>query len=190
MSNVASRTYKKERVLQLWSSFHTPKSLPKKIASGTGKQHGLASSRTSFSDLRWSELQCQTSRPEPVKKTGFCSFGAHFAPCVGFEMHIDLSPKSLPKKAASGTGKQHGLASSRTSFSDLRWGELQCQTSRPEPIKRRGFCSFGAHFTPPKAFPKRLPPERGNSMAWRAQGHRFRTCVGVSCSVKRRVQNL
>ena len=24
-----------------------------------------------------------------------------------------------------------------------------------------------------KAFPKRLPPEQGNSMAWRAQGHRF-----------------
>ena len=126
-------------------------------------------------------LQCQTSRPEPIKKRCFCSFGAHFAPRIGFEMHPDFRPKSVPKKATSGTGKQHGLASSRTPFFDLRWGDLQCQTSRPEPIKKRCFCSFGAHFAPrigfemhPKAFPKRQPPERGNSMAWRAQGHRLR----------------
>ena len=82
--------------------------------------------------------------------------------------------------------------------------------------KKRGFCSCGAQFAPPiafelhrwhlpwrlgvgtgktttsdpKAFPKRPPPEQGNSMAWRAQGHRFSTCVGVIFNVKRRVQNL
>ena len=82
--------------------------------------------------------------------------------------------------------------------------------------KKRRFCSCGAQFAPrfglemhrlhlrlrlglttgktttsdPKAFPKRLPPEQGNSMAWRAQGHRFSTCVGVIFNVKRRVQNL
>ena len=37
----------------------------------------------------------------------------------------------------------------------------------------------------PEAFPKRLAPEQGNSMAWRAQGHRFSTSVGVIFSVKR-----
>ena len=42
----------------------------------------------------------------------------------------------------------------------------------------------------PKAFPKRLAPEQGNSMAWRAQGHRFSTCVGMIFNVKRCVQNL
>ena len=125
-----------------------PKSVPKKAGSGTGKQHGLASSRTPFFDLRWGDLQCQTSRPEPIKKRCFCSFGAHFAPRIGFEMHLDFRPKSVPKKAGSGMGKQHGLASSRTPFFDLRWGDLQCQTSRPEPIKKRCFCSFGAHFAP------------------------------------------
>ena len=82
--------------------------------------------------------------------------------------------------------------------------------------KKRGFCSCGAQFAPPiafemhrwhlplrlgvttgktttsdpKAFPKRLAPGRGNSMAWRAQGHRFSTCVGMIFSVKRCVQNL
>ena len=42
----------------------------------------------------------------------------------------------------------------------------------------------------PKAFPKTLASKQRNSMAWRAQGHRFLTCVGVIFSVKRRVQNL
>ena len=146
-----------------------PKSVPKKAGSGTGKQHGLASSRTPFFDLRWGDLQCQTSRPEPIKKRCFCSFGAHFAPRIGFEMHLDFRPKSVPKKAGSGTGKQHGLASSRTPFFDLRWGDLQCQTSRPEPIKKRCFCSFGAHFAPRIGFemhpdfgPKSVPKKAGS----------------------------
>ena len=41
-----------------------------------------------------------------------------------------------------------------------------------------------------KDFPTTLPSGQGNSMAWRAQGHRFSTCVGVIFNVKRRVQNL
>ena len=41
--------------------------------------------------------------------------------------------------AASKTAKQHGLASSRSSFFDLYWGDLQCQTLRPEPLKKRRF---------------------------------------------------
>ena len=141
------------------------------------------------------------------------------APSVAFGRHDgqnhDFWPKGLPKKARPGTGKQHGLASSRTPFFDLRWNDLQCQTLRPEPIKKRilqlwgsictSNCLRNAPLAPsvrlgvttgktttsdPKAFPKRLAPERGNSMAWRAQGHRFSTCVGMIFNVKRCVQNL
>ena len=114
----------------------------------TGKQHGLASSRTPFFDLRWSDLQCQTSRPEPIKKRGFCSCGAQFAPPIAFEMH-----------------RWH---------LQLRLGVTMGKTTTSDP----------------KAFPKRLAPEQGNSMAWRAQGHRFSTSVGMSFNVKRCVQNL
>ena len=285
-----------------------PKSLPKKARPGTGKQHGLASSRTPFFDLRWNDLQCQTLRPEPIKKNDFAAVGLNLhlqlpsKGTVGTFRHDgqnhDFWPKSLPKKARPGTGKQHGLASSRTPVFNLRRNDLQCQTLRPEPIKKedytalgrnlhlqlpskctvgtfrcvwasrrakprlltqkpsqkgsprngetawpgepkdtvfrpalewssmsnvasrtykkRGLYSFGAQFAPPiafemhrwhlplrlgvttgktttsdpKAFPKRLAPERGNRMAWRAQGHRFSTCVGMIFNVKRCVQNL
>ena len=51
----------------------------------TGKQHGLASSRTPFFDLRWSDLQCQTSRPEPIKKEDFAA--------VGLNLHLQLPSK-------------------------------------------------------------------------------------------------
>ena len=96
----------------------------------------------------------------------------------------------------------------------LGWSSLSNVASKT--YKKRRFCSFGAHCAPrfglemhrlhlrlllgittgktatsdPKAFPKRLPPEQGKSMAWRAQWHRFSSCVGVSFNVKRRVQNL
>ena len=144
----------------------------KKVGSGTGKQHGLASSRTTFFDLRIRDLQCQTSRPEHIKKRWFYSFGFHFAPRIGFEMHLNFWPKTLPKKAGPGTGKQHGLASSRTPFFDLRIRDLQCQTSRPEHIKKRWFYSFGFHFAPrigfemhlnfwPKTLPKKAGPGTG-----------------------------
>ena len=108
---------------------------------------------------------------------------------------------------------QQGLRSGAGSGS--LWGDLHCQTLRLKPIKKGGFAALGliAHLdlawrcrlhlrlrlgittgktatSDPKAFPKRLPPEQGNSMAWRAQWHRFSTCVGVIFSVKRCVQNL
>ena len=128
------------------------------------------------------------------KKEDFAVLGLKFAPSVAFGRHD-----------RQGTGKQHGLASSRTPFFDLRWGDLQCQTLRPEPIKKRILQFWGSSLHlqlrlgvttgktatyDPKAFPKRLAPERGSSMAWRAQGHRFSTCVGVIFNVKRCVQNL
>ena len=154
-----------------------PKSLPEKAASGTGKQHGLASSMTPFFDLRWSDLQCQTSRPEPIKKDDFLQLWGSIctsnwlrttplAPSVAFGRHDgqnhDFWPKSLPKKAASGTGKQHGLASSRTPFFDLCWGDLQCQTLRPEPIKngdlasRSTVCTFNCVWASRPAKTRRL----------------------------------
>ena len=230
-------------------------------------------------DLRWGDLQCQTLRPEPIKREDLaarctvCTFSCVWASRLAKPRLLTQKPSP---KAGSGTRKQHGLASSRTSFFDLRWGDLQCQTLRPEPIKREDLtsrctvCTFSCVwatrpakprlltlkpspkgwlpngktawpgelkdtvFRPalggssmsniasrafkkrgfgfemhrlhlqlrlgvttgktttsdPKAFPKRLAPERGNSMAWRAQGHRFSTCVGVIFNVKRCVQNL
>ena len=89
------------------------------------------------------DLQCQTSRPEPIKNRGFCSLGAYFAPRIDFEMHLEFWPKRLPKNAPFETGKQHGLASSRTPFFDLRMRDLQCQTSRPEPLKKEDFAAVG-----------------------------------------------
>ena len=113
---------------------------------------------TPFFDLCWGDLQCQTLRPEPIKKTRLPKTQpskqrnsmawrtqearfltcAHCAPRFGLEMH----PLHLRLRLGITTGK--------TTTSD------------------------------PKAFPKRLPPEQGNSMAWRTQGHRFSTCVGWS----------
>ena len=42
--------------------------------------------------------------------------------------------------------KQHGLASSRSPVFDLAWGDLQCQTLRPEPIKTRQFLPLRGSF--------------------------------------------
>ena len=335
MHNVASRTYKKRRFCSCGAQFappiafemhrwhlplrlgvttgktttSDPKAFPKRLAPEQGNSMAWRAQGHRFFDLRWNHLQCQTLRPEPIKKEDFAAVGhlqclrnAPLAPSVAFGRHDgqnhDFWPKSLPKKAGPGTGKQHGLASSRTPFFDLRWNHLQCQTLRPEPIKKedfaavglnlhlqlpskctvgtfrcvwasrrakprlltqkpsqkgsprnretawpgelkdtvfrpalewssmsnvasrtykkRRFCSCGAQFAPPiafemhrwhlplrlgvttgktptsdpKAFPKRLAPEQGNSMAWRAQGHRFSTCVGIIFNVKRCVQNL
>ena len=134
-----------------------PKSLPKKARPGTGKQHGLASSRTPFFDLRWNDLQCQTLRPEPLKKEDYTALGLNLrfqlpSKCtvIGTFRCVWASrrakprwPKSLPKKARPGTGKQHGLASSRTPFFDLHWNDLQCQTLRPEPIKKEDYTAWG-----------------------------------------------
>ena len=48
----------------------------------------------------------------------------------------DSAPKMLPRRPGRETGKQHGLASPRTPFFELLLRDLQCQTSRPEPIKK------------------------------------------------------
>ena len=230
VSNVASRTKKKAGFAAEGFNLHLAVAKPglstekasQKPGRETGKQHGLASPRRPFLDLRWGGLQCQTSRPEPIKKEGFAA--------EGFNLHLAMAKPGLSTEKASQkpgreTGKQHGLASPRRPFLDLRWGGLQCQTSRPEPIKKEGFAAEGfnlhlavasvsnvASRTQKKAgfaaegfnstsqwqnqdsAPKKLPRSRaakqGNSMAWRAQGDRFWTCVGVVFSVKRRVQNL
>ena len=287
-----------------------PKSLPKKARPGTGKQHGLASSRTPFFDLRWNDLQCQTLRPEPLKKEDFAavglnlhlqlpskctvgtfrcvwasrrakprlltrkhsqkgsprngetawpgelkdtvfrpalewssmsnvasrtykkkglySFWAQFAPPIAFEMHRWHLPlrlgvttaKLLTQKPSQKGSPRNGETAWPGELKDtvfrpaLEWSSMSNVASRT--YKKRGLYSFGAQFAPPiafemlrwhlplrlgvttgktttsdpKAFPKRLAPERGNSMAWRAQGHRFSTCVGMIFNVKRCVQNL
>ena len=177
-----------------------PESVPKKARPGTGKQHGLASSRTPFFDLRWNDLQCQTLRPEPIKKEDYTA--------LGLNLHLRAKPRLLTQKPWPGELKDTVFRPA------LEWSSVSNVASRT--YKKRGLYSFGAQFAPPiafemhrwhlplrlgvttgktttsnpKAFPKRLAPERGNSMAWRAQGHRFSTCVGMIFSVKRCVQNL
>ena len=196
LPNVASRTYKKRGFCSFGAQFappiafemhrwhlplrlgvttgktttSDPKAFPKRLAPERGNSMAWRAQGHRFFDLRWNDLQCQTLRPEPIKKEdytalglnlhlpnvasrtykkrGFCSFGAQFAPPIAFEMHRWHLPLRL------------GVTTGKTTTSD------------------------------PKAFPKRLAPERGNSMAWRAQGHRFSTCVGMIFSVKRCVQNL
>ena len=165
---------------------------------------------TPFFDLCWGDLQCQTLRPESIKKEGFAALGRN--------LHLQLPSKytvgtfgcvwiSRPAKPRLLTQKpsQKGCLRNR----ETAWpgelkdtvfrpalGDLQCQTSHPEYLyKKRRFCSFGVQFAPPiafeihrwhprlrldittgktttsdpKAFPKRLPPEQGNGMVWRAQ---------------------
>ena len=139
----------------------------------------------------------------------FCSCGAQFAPPIGFELHRWHLPLRLGVTTVAWRAQGHRfLTCVGVIFSVKR-----CVQNLKKNIF---FCSCGAQFAPPigfelhrwhlplrlgvttgktttsdpKAFPKRLPPEQGNSMAWRAQGHRFLTCVGVIFSVKRCVQNL
>ena len=56
-------------------------------------------------------------------------------------------------------------------------------------------CACGSHTqqhqgSAPKKLPRSRAAKGGNSMAWRAPGDRFWTCVGAIFSVKRCVQNL
>ena len=81
MSNAAAGTDKKDKASQ-------------NAAFKTAQQHGLANSKSSFFDLCWGDLQCQTLRPEPLKRDDFCRFrtyfGPHFAPGLSFETHLDF----------------------------------------------------------------------------------------------------
>ena len=64
----------------------------------------------------------------------------------GWESHPPtpgLSTEKASQKPGRETGKQHGLASPRRPFLDLRWGDLQCQTLRPKPRKKEGFVAEG-----------------------------------------------
>ena len=280
MSNVAAGIYKKRRFCSFGAQFappiafeihgwhlrlrlgittgktttSDPKAFPKRLPPEQGW-------RSPFFDLCWGDLQCQTLRPEPLKKRRFvplqdllprpvlgwssmsnaapgtdkkrrfCSFGVQFAPPIAFEIHrwhlrlrLDITTGKTTTSDPKKPSQKGCLRNRETAWS----GELNDTVFRPVLgwssmsnvaagiYKKRRFCSFGAQFAPPiafeihrwhlrlrlgittgktttsdpKAFPKRLPPEQGNSMAWRAQWHRFSTCVGVIFNVKRRVQNL
>ena len=112
---------------------------------------------TPFFDLRWSDLQCQTSRPEPIKKEDFAAVGLNLhlqlpsnytplAPSVAWASRR-AKPRLLTQKPSQKGCLRNretvGLASSMTPFFDLRWSDLQCQTSRPEPIKKEDFAAVG-----------------------------------------------
>ena len=258
-----------------------PKSLPEKAASGTGKQHGLASSMTPFFDLRWSDLQCQTSRPEPIKKEDFlqlwgsichlqlasnytvgtfrCVWASRrwpgelkdtvfwpvlgwssvsnvasrtykkreFFAAVGLNLHLQLasnytvgtfrcvwaSRRAKPRLLTQKPSQKGCLRNRETAWPGelkdtvfwpvLEWSSVSNVASRTYKKWGFGFEIHRLHLqlrlgvttgknttSDPKAFPKTLASKQRNSMAWRAQGHRFLTCVGVIFSVKRCVQNL
>ena len=116
---------------------------PQNPPSETGKQHGLASSRTAFFDLRMCDLQCQTSRPEPIKNRGFAAWGliSHLELALKCASTSDRKgfPKMRPPKQRNSMAWR---AQGHRLFS-LRWGDLQCQTLRPEPLKKEDFPAVG-----------------------------------------------
>ena len=114
------------------------------------------SSMTPFFDLCWGDLQCQTLRPEPIKKTRL--------------------PKTQPSKQRNSMAWRTQEARFLTcAHCAPRFG---LEMHRLHLRLRLGITTGKTTTSDPKAFPKRLPPEQGNSMAWRTQGHRFSTCVG------------
>ena len=92
------------------------------------------------------------------KKRGLYSFGAQFAPPTAFEMHrwhlplrlgvttgktTTSDPKALPKRLALGETAWPGELKD-TVFRPALENDLQCQTLRPEPIKKRpSKCTVG-----------------------------------------------
>ena len=145
----------------------------------TGKQHGLASPRRPFLDLRWGGLQCQTLRPEPIKKEGFAA--------EGFNLHLavakpGLSTEKASQKPGRETGKQHGLASPRRPFLDLRWGGLQCQTSRPEPIKKEGFAAEGFNLHLAVASVSNVASRTKKKAGFAAEGFNLHLALASRCT--------
>ena len=129
---------------------------------------------------------CFLAPPSGLRVSSFKRFCSHQWPA---------SRRYLPNGgSAAGSGPPLSKArfSGATAQPDLR----ATAPMPPTPLHRwhlplrLGITTGKTTTSDPKAFPKRLPPEQGNSMAWRAQGHRFLTCVGVIFSVKRCVQNL
>ena len=142
--------------------------------SETGKQHGLASSRTRFLDLRWCDLQCQTLRPEPIKKRGFCSLTPFFD-----LRWCDLQCQTLRPEPM----KKRGFCS-LTPFFDLRWCDLHSMSNvASRTYKKIRFCRIigfemrlqlrlgvtpgKATASHPKCFPKRAL--RNGETAWPGQ---------------------
>ena len=152
MSNVASRTHKKEKILQLWGSF-TQKPSRKRLAPERGNSMAWRAEGHRFSTC----VGVITSRMVLQLIWGFdrTSHWLRDAPGIAF-MHVwescpatpGLSTEKASQKPGRETGKQHGLASPRRPFLDLRWGDLQCQTLRPKPRKKRRFYSWRLQFAP------------------------------------------
>ena len=93
------------------------------------------------------DLQCQTSHPESIKKGDFAALECN--------LHLQL-----PSKYTVGTFGCVGVQfAPPIAFEIHRWH-----------LRLRLDITTGKTTTSdPKAFPKRLPPEQGNSMVWRAQ---------------------
>ena len=108
-------------------------------------------------------------------------------------------PEAFPKRLAPEQGNSmawraqgHRFSTSvgvifgvkRASRTSKKWG-FGFEIHRLHLQLRLGVMTSKTTASDPEAFPKRLAPEQGNSMAWRAQGHRFSTSVGVIFGVKR-----
>ena len=162
VSNVAAGTAKKETICAAAGLILRTS---QNAASKTAKQHGLASWRSPFFDLCWGDLQCQTLRPEPLKKRRFVPLQDLLRrPVLGWSSMSNAAAGTDKKKtifAASGlapglishldlalrctsTSDRQGFPKLRpgelkSPFFDLCCGDLQCQTLRPEPTKKRRF---------------------------------------------------
>ena len=168
----------------LWASHPAKPGLSTEKASqkpgrDTGKQHGLASPRRPFLDLRWGGLQCQTLRPEPIKKrvlqlrASICT--SQWLQC----QTLCPQPKKkrvLQLRASICTSQWLQFAPRIGCEMHLEWrlGTFERYTRQNQD-------------SAPKKLPRSRAAKQGNSMAWRAQGDRFWTCVGVVCKWSHRI---
>ena len=120
------------------------------------------------------------------------AFGRH-----AWQSH-DFSSERLPKMRPPNRGNSMAWRAQGHRFLICVGVIVSVKSYRPELIKREGFAALAfnlhlevasrqawqSHDFSPKRLLKTLPPKRGNSMAWRAQGHRFLICVSVIVTLR------
>ena len=213
VSNVASRTYKKEMLLQLWGSFRTSnwlwdaprlptqkRSQKGRLRNGETAWPGELKDTVFWPALGWSSMSNVASRT--YKKEMLLQLWGSFRTSnwLWDAPRLPTQKRSQKGRLRNGETAWPGELKDTVFWPALGWSSMSNVASRTYKkemlLQLQGLIShleLALRCTPtsdPKAFPKRQAPERGNSMAWRAQGHRFLTCVGVIFNVKRRVQNL
>ena len=159
-----------------------PKKLPRSRAAKQGNSMAWRAQGDRFwTALGWSSVSNVASRT--YKKRGFCSWGLQFAPRSGFSA-----------KRCVQNQKKKNVLQLRASICTSQWLQFAPRIGCEMHLEWR-LGTFERHTrqnqdSAPKKLPRSRAATQGNSMAWRAQGDRFWTCVGVDFSVKRCVQNL